>query len=597
MDGLSSYHSEKIREYGEAMQRQSRESGRIFYSRSVLFVAAIIVFLYFIKTIPAISFGMLLLTVAAFLYLLNREIRLRRQSTHLSNLVHIHEKELKILRKDVSGLDEGNEFLDKQHHFISDLDIFGRKSIFQLLNRTSTYTGKMKLAQWLSAPFLDAGVIQQRQEAIKELAAEKEWAYEFIATGSGNKETSNDKEIIGSWLKEPAEFSKTALAVVTIAVPAITIIAGILYFIGIINATPFGLLFTLQLAISGFNTKKISTIHDRLSRRFDSIEKYRQLISLIEGRKFNSSLLNGQKELLRTDSRSAGDTIHDLKKLTDLLDARMNIVVAVVMNGILLWDLNVMRRIEKWKRNNKDNFEKWIAVTGELDAYLSLAMYAANNPSYIYPEAETNVFTIEAKNMGHPMINESTLVKNDYFISGKPKVDLLTGANMAGKSTFLRTVGVNLTLAMIGAPVCAERYRFSPVVLFTSLRTNDSLQENESFFYAELKRLHMLTHSYEQGKEIFFLLDEILKGTNSKDQHSGSVALIRKIIRLNGVGIVATHDVELSKLVGEYPEQVRSLCFEIQIKDNKLDFSYKLTPGVCSTMNASFLMKTMGIVD
>jgi DNA mismatch repair ATPase MutS len=168
---------------------------------------------------------------------------------------------------------------------------------------------------------------------------------------------------------------------------------------------------------------------------------------------------------------------------------------------------------------------------------------------------------------------------------------------MAGKSTFLRTVGVNLTIAMIGAPVCASRYKFSPIHLFTSLRTNDSLQENESFFYAELKRLHLLTEQYEQGRQVFFLLDEILKGTNSKDQHAGSEALIKKILRLNGVGIVATHDVELSKLSSEFSEKVRNLRFEITIKANKLNFDYKLSEGVCSTMNASFLMKSMGIVD
>ena len=168
---------------------------------------------------------------------------------------------------------------------------------------------------------------------------------------------------------------------------------------------------------------------------------------------------------------------------------------------------------------------------------------------------------------------------------------------MAGKSTFLRTVGVNLIIAMIGAPVCASRFRFTPILLFTSLRTNDSLQENESFFYAELKRLHLLIEHYENKKQVFFLLDEILKGTNSKDQHAGSEALIKKILKLNGVGIVATHDVELSKLVNQYPDNIRNLCFDIAIINDRLHFDYKLTNGVCSTMNASFLMKTMGIVD
>ncbi|MFL5765398.1 MAG: MutS-related protein [Bacteroidia bacterium] len=597
MNSIFVYHSEKVRHYREEIKSQTGASSRIFYSRSALFIATVILFILFIKDTPLVAFGIVTVTVILFLVLLSREIRLRRKIAFLNNLIRIHDTELKILVKDFKGLNEGNEFLDKQHHFISDLDIFGKRSVFQLLNRTSTYSGKTKLAQWLSFPFLDTTVIKQRQEAVKELSSDKDWSYEFIATGSGNQEKSEDKEIIRSWLEEAAEFSSPYFKIVTVVVPLATIAALICYLAGIINSTPFGTLFVLQLSITGGQTKKISRIHDRLSRRFDSIEKYRRLIAFIEERKFNSATINQQKEQLKAGKLSAGDCIRELKKLTDLLDARMNLIIAVVMNGLLLWDLNLMRRIEAWKTKYKKDFGQWTAVTGEIDAYVSLGMYAANNPSYIYPEVETTEFIIEAKNMGHPMIDEEKLVKNDYVIKGKPKVDLLTGANMAGKSTFLRTVGVNLTLAMIGVPVCAEKYRFRPITLFTSLRTNDSLQENESFFYAELKRLHLLTSDYEQGKEIFFLLDEILKGTNSKDQHSGSVALIKKIIRLNGVGIIATHDVELSKLINEYPDNIRNLCFDIQIKDNKLDFSYKLTEGVCSTMNASFLMKQMGIVD
>ena len=334
------------------------------------------------------------------------------------------------------------------------------------------------------------------------------------------------------------------------------------------------------------------------------------MIFLIEKESFKSDLLSKLKSVFVNEKNSASENIKELKSLTDKLDARMNIVVAVLLNGILLWDINVMCGIENWRKKNKDHFMKWVDAIGEFDAFISLGMYAHNNPTYVFPEVETNHFTIEAENLGHPLIQESVLVKNNYNISHAPKVDLLTGANMAGKSTFLRTIGVNLTIAMIGAPVCASKYKFSPIHLFTSLRTNDSLQENESFFYAELKRLHLLIKEYEKesgeaslaiasktSRQVFFLLDEILKGTNSKDQHAGSEALIKKILRLNGVGIVATHDVELSKLSSQFPDKVRNLCFEITIKDNKLNFDYKLSEGVCSTMNASFLMKTMGIVD
>jgi DNA mismatch repair ATPase MutS len=597
MNDLSAYYSNKILEYNTQISEQNKKFNTIFYSRSILFILTIVLFLLFYKTNFSISITIVPITVIVFLYLLNLEIRLKRKTTFLKNLILVNQIEIQLLNKNFQNINEGNEFIDKQHNFLSDLDIFGKRSIFQILNRTGTFTGRMKLAQWLTYPFLDKEKIIQRQLAIKELEKKTDWNLNFIALGIENKEKSNDKEIITNWLDEENNFTSLPLKIAAIVLPALSITALIFYGFGIIGISYFNYLFLFQLGIIGSRTKKINKIHDSLSRKFDSIEKYRLLISSIESEKFDSEELNKLKSGLINGDLLASEHIKILKGYTDKLDARMNIVVAVLLNGIFLWDINLMQRIEKWRSNHKNDFTKWIDVIGEFDAYISLAQYAHNNPSYAYPEVETNKFTIEANEIGHPLINETNLIKNNYQISGLPKVDLLTGANMAGKSTFLRTIGVNLTLAMIGAPVCARKFKFSPILLFTSLRTNDSLQENESFFYAELKRLHLLIQQYEEGKQVFFLLDEILKGTNSKDQHAGSEALIKKILKLNGVGIVATHDVELSKLMDQFPENIRNLCFEITIKEDKLNFDYKLSEGVCSTMNASFLMKKMGIVD
>ena len=597
MNDLSAYYSNKISEYNIQISEQNKKFNTIFYSRSFLFILTIVLALFFYKTNPTISLAVIPITVIIFLYLLHLEIRLKRKTEFLKNLIFVNQIEIQLLNKNFQNINEGNEFIDKQHNFLSDLDIFGRRSIFQLLNRTATFTGRTKLAQWLTYPFLDKEQINKRQTAIKDLEKKTEWNLHFIALGIENKEKPNDKEIINNWLQEENNFTSTPLKIAGIVLPTITITALAFYSFGIIGISYFNYLFLFQLIIIGSQTKKINKIHDSLSRRFDSIEKYRLLITAIESEKFSSTELIELQNGLKSLETNASSHIKNLKGYTDKLDARMNIVIAVLLNGIFLWDINIMQRIEKWRSNHKNDFIKWIDVIGEFDAYISLALYAHNNPNYAYPEVETNTFTIEANNIGHPLINESNLVKNNYHISGLPKVDLLTGANMAGKSTFLRTIGVNLTLAMIGAPVCASKFKFSPILLFTSLRTNDSLQENESFFYAELKRLHLLIQQYEEGKQVFFLLDEILKGTNSKDQHAGSEALIKKILKLNGVGIVATHDVELSKLMNEFPNSVRNLCFEITIKDDKLNFDYTLSEGVCSKMNASFLMKKMGIVD
>lgn len=600
---LEVYNNQNV-EFNKQILFQKSRINLIFYSRSILFIAAVIAFFYLFGNHPIISFIVIPFTVLLFLILLNIEVKISRKITFLKNLIKVNEIEIDLLNNDYERLNEGNEFIDKHHNFISDLDIFGKRSIFQILNRTSTYTGRMKLAGWLSKPFSDKNEITEHQLAVKELSKKQEWSQHFVALGFGNIEGVADKDVIKDWLDEPLLFSSAVFKIIGYVLPALTIPALVLYFMDLLPVGFFLNLFFIQLIIVGFYTKKINRIHDRLSRRFDSINKYVSLISKVESEKFETKNLTGLSYGFTNNSSNeehrqekASVSIGKLKKVVDMLDARMNIFVAILLNGIFLWDINTIIRVENWKTQHKEKFLHWINNIGEFDAYISLALYAANNPSYAFPEVDTETFLIDTEDVGHPLINENRLVKNNYQIKGRPQIDLLTGANMAGKSTFLRTIGVNLILAMIGAPVCATKFRFTPLHLFTSLRTIDSLQENESFFYAELKRLQLLIHQYERGENVFFLLDEILKGTNSKDQHAGSEALIKKIINLNGAGIVATHDVELSKLSVQFPENVRNLCFEITISEDKLNFDYKIKEGVCSTMNASFLMKKMGIID
>ncbi len=599
MNKLIEQYKTGIAGFNEEIAVHKNKINLIFYSRSILFIAAIASFFFFVGNHAVIAICIVPITVILFLVMMQLEIKTARKITFLQNRIKVNEVEINLLNNNYENQDEGKEFIDKHHDFTADLDIFGRRSIFQVLNRTSTYTGRIKLAGWLSNPFLDKIKIVRKQDAVKELAGKSEWSQRFAASGYANKEGAADKDIIKEWLFEEADFSALFFKIVSVLLPVFTLLALAMYSFKLTGSGAFIILFLLQLMVTGFNTKKINWAHDKLSRKFDSIEKYLSLISLIETEKFDAAELLSLKADLEGTSESAYQSIRKLKKLVNTLDARLNIAVALVLNGMLLWDINVMHRIETWRGTHKEDFLKWIDSIGEMDALISLGFYSHGNADYTFPEVHTDKFIIDAANTGHPLINADKLVKNNYFMEGVPKVDLLTGANMAGKSTFLRTIGVNLTLAMIGAPVCATKFKFTPLLLFTSLRTNDSLQENESFFYAELKRLQLLIDrlSDENSPQVFFLLDEILKGTNSKDQHTGSEALVKKIIKLKGVGIVATHDVELSKLSITYPDNVRNLCFEITINGDKLDFDYTLKEGVCSTMNATFLMRKMRIID
>ena len=261
-----------------------------------------------------------------------------------------------------------------------------------------------------------------------------------------------------------------------------------------------------------------------------------------------------------------------------------------------MFNLHVLVSVESWKKKYSEVIPRWFETLGELDALASLATFAANNPEFIFPLAAEEKFLFDASDLGHPLIPKGECVTNNISISGWNQYCIITGANMSGKSTFLRTIGTNYVLAMLGAPVFATRFIFSPVILHSSIRTNDSLARKESFFYAELKRLQTIILELESGQQTFILLDEILKGTNSKDKQVGSIALLEQLVKYQSVGLIATHDLILGDLLKDYPENIHNLCFEIQIVNGEMIIDYKLQQGVCKNLNATFLMKKMGIL-
>jgi DNA mismatch repair ATPase MutS len=291
-----------------------------------------------------------------------------------------------------------------------------------------------------------------------------------------------------------------------------------------------------------------------------------------------------------------GEVIKRLSKLLNMMDSNLNLLVSVIMNGLFMFNIHVLIAVERWRLTYKSLVPIWFEVLAEFDALSSLGTYAFNNPAYIYPEPVSDGFRFVAEKIGHPLIPRESCVTNDLEITGWNQFRIITGANMSGKSTFLRTIGANLLLAMMGAPVFAKRLTFYPIEIHSSIRTNDSLAKRESYFYAELKRLKEIITELEQGKQKLILLDEILKGTNSSDKQSGSIALIKQLMKYQLAGLFATHDLALGDLINHYPENIKNLCFEIHITGDRMEIDYKLSPGVCRNLNASFLMKNMGII-
>lgn len=536
--------------------------------------------------------------IVSFVILSFQETKLNNKVTFLTKNKEVFELEIKLQKRDFKNLPTGKPYSITNHNYSFDLDVFGHKSLFQLLNRTSTLKGKTYLAKWLNEPPIDKTEIVNRQAASQELTAKEDWCYAFSAMGKSSNDKANTEQVITAWLADKPMFNHPVMRIAKVLLPALTISAGIAYWVNVLPGNIFIGLFFAQLGLSARYASRITKTQSKLGSRLAIIENYTNMVAAIEKENFTSDLLLRLQQIFTESPQqpSVLQSLQKLKKILDKLDARLNIYLAIVLNGLLLWDINTCAQVEKWKAENQKKLPKWMDAIGEFDALISVALFAANQPNYNYPEVSSKSNTLNFTKVGHPMIDEAKLVKNNYSIEGAAKIDILTGANMAGKSTFLRTIGINLILARIGAPVCAESFEFTPLELFSSLRTNDSLKDNESFFYAELKRLKQMIDLYEKGEPVFFLLDEILKGTNSLDQHKGAVGLIQKLINLNAMGIIATHDIELADLEQGHPTNVRNLCFEIEINDDELTFDYTVKPGFCKTMNASFLMKKMEII-
>jgi len=354
-------------------------------------------------------------------------------------------------------------------------------------------------------------------------------------------------------------------------------------------AVPFGVI--------GMYLKTINRKYRMLSRKSDLVKKYSGLLQTVEKEAFSSPHMNGLKEALSGKGRLPSGATKKLSAILNAFEARNNMLMGFLLNFLFLWDIIQVMRTEKWQAMHKEELPKWMEVLAETDAICSLANFHFNHPGSIFPGIHEDGSLLIARDLGHPLVPERSRVDNPASIPGWKHFTIITGANMAGKSTYLRTVGVNLVLAMAGSAVIAEEMAFHPAQLVTSIRTRDSLQKSESYFYAELKRLKYIIGRLQEGERLVILLDEILKGTNSRDKQSGSIALLTKLLRYNACGLVATHDLALGELEKQYPDQVVNKSFEVIIENDLLVFDYKLKDGIARQMNATFLMKKMGITD
>ncbi|MCF6169738.1 MAG: hypothetical protein L3J66_02005 [Bacteroidales bacterium] len=532
---------------------------------------------------------------SAFIALAMRHAVLFKKKQWFETLVQINRQELDLLDGITEGHDEGRGFLDENHPFTYNLDIFGKRSLFQLINRSATQEGKQALASLLQNPVKDEKLLRQRQQAIAELRDKPVWRQHFQATGLLTEENKNNVGEIFHWMNSKRlSFNTPFYKTMLILNPLVGFTVVALISLGMINYTAFLLFLALPLALVGMRLGAINKEHLLLGKKTTQFQKYARLFRFIENEKFESGLLSASKSKLAGMPHSAHQGIRKLSKITAAFDYRLNLLVGFFLNVFFLWDILQLIRLERWKKTNSHYVQTWFLVLSLFDELSSFAGFAFNHPQSVFP-VFSKEFKIEAGNVKHPFMAPEKCVGNDISVSGWGQFTIVTGANMAGKSTYLRTVGINLVMALTGLPVLAESFVFKPVDVFTGIKTSDSLQDGESYFFAELKRLKALIDLLESGSRVFVILDEILRGTNSADKQKGSLGLLRQFIRLQTAGFVATHDLALGRLSENYPENIRNKRFEVEIANNELVFDYKLKDGISQNLNATFLMKKMGI--
>ena len=564
--------------------------------RLALFIAGI-AGLYFFFNQTTLLIICICLTFLPLFILVKIHNRFFIRKEWLETQARIIQEELQALSGDYSSFEDGKEYVNPEHPYSFDLDIFGRRSLFQSINRTCTFFGKVRLAEWLQNHLHEKTSIEKRQEMIREISEHTLFREQFRVAGLVHHGQSSDGEKIQAWSQSPAQYLHAGWVKVFIwGVPVINSLLLITSLAGWTSFSWLGLSFGIFLVLSFGIIKRATYIQETYGKQLKSLNGYARLIALAKAENWKSAGMQELMERFNLNGQSPVQALQQLSKELDRLDLRNNQFLYVLLEGSIFFQLQEIVRIERWKARYGQHISKWLETVGELDALCSLGTFAYNHPQYTYPELTEKPFCFLATQMGHPLMPASQCVKNDATIPSRPFFLIITGANMAGKSTYLRTIGVNYLLACIGAPVCCEKLKLHPNQLITSLRTSDSLSDNESYFFAELKRLKRIIDLLNQGQQLFIILDEILKGTNSMDKQKGSFDLIRQFMQLKANGIIATHDLLLGSLIKQFPEEIRNYCFEADIKENELTFSYKLREGVAQNMNACFLMKKMGII-
>lgn len=598
MKRLIAVYEERIAEFRKKLTEKEAIASRISMFRIFVFLFLFFAIIQYVSSDfeQTMWLGAFLATIPVFGYLVKWHQREFDEKERIKQLLIINEKELKIQTENQSDFDGGEEFLNPLHDFSADLDLFGEGRLFTFLNRTSTAVGKNALANLMQNPLENIDKIKAYQEAVAALKDKIDFRQNFMAKGYLITDTLADLSYLKKWAEMPPVFSVSSLwKVLRILMPVITLSALAFYVVSN-NHLPLLLMVIVNLGLLGVKAKYIGAEHTFIGKKQNILKMYISLLHLAQQEKMEDSTL--LKEL-NQDAIQAETAFNKLVSIISYFDQRLNILVGLGLNLLVLYDLQCLFALEKWKADYHSFLESWFDDVATLDVFISISTFMYNNPSFNFPHLRiSDQNYIKAKELGHPLIPSKQRVCSDVSLGEDGKaVFVVTGSNMAGKSTFLRSVAINLLLAKIGAPVCASGFEATMMHIITSMRVQDSISKNTSYFQAELQRMQYIIQTLEQGKPTFVILDEILKGTNSDDKLLGSQLLVKRFMKFNCIAMVATHDLELGYMEESFPKAVENLCFESKIEKEVLSFDYKLNKGIAKNKNATFLMYQMKIVE
>ncbi|HEY0042235.1 MAG TPA: hypothetical protein VGB71_16300, partial [Flavisolibacter sp.] len=573
-------YNAQLEKFKTLLAQLQKKRSNLGWIRLAVFLLTIAIAYYVFTTYGLAGLIPTVVGLGVLLYLVSVDVANNNQIKNTKTLIQLNEEELQVLHHKFMDRADGQRFMPAEHAYANDLDIFGKASIYQWLNRCYTEQGGQLFANRLLQPLSVSGVLE-RQEAIRQLTPQLDWRQQWQAYAMQTTVTASTEKKIQTWLDEEEEhFTSSFWKWFVIAYSTLTLGSAIAAILGFIPGTLFSTLFLLYLISSLLLSKNAIKPYIHLGGIVKETATLQSLIDWLEKLETKSSFLLDLQKGLKGAAATAGGELKELKTILDRFDLRASIIGLLFFNPFLLWDVRQMMALNSWRKRNSKSVKKWFGGAAEMEVLHSLSTLHFNHPNWAFPKFSEQHFTFEGKQIGHPLLPEQQRVNNNFSMNGLAKIGLITGSNMAGKSTFLRSLGVNVVLAQTGAPVCASTFTLSPVQLVSSMRIADNLAENTSTFYAELKKLRTIIEMVKAHLPVFILLDEILRGTNSFDRHKGSAALIKQLIREDAVAVIATHDVELAQIQSSYPASIENYHFDVEVDGEELYFDYKLKNGV-----------------